>query len=337
MQLNELKIGDICLFSALDDKLSQMIAHLTDSNISHAALCYDHENIMEEVESGVQKNPLKERFKGRTVYIQRLKTEQTLDFQPVLQKANYFLEQHEPYNFADLYLAGILLLAKNTVPDIDHPHTLTILKHLTAFLINEYNHIKNPDKIPMVCSQFVVACYNAGGQEYQLDFKNTCLGVTVPTDQPNNQQNHGLQSNPSPANQPLSLLDKVLANIEQDTLTNQSLQSEHQTSASDIKTSQEIAQHVDGLYTLLTNPATDKADTPKNLQLNATNAPKLSHELTTAIIDFAHAHYQAHHASGEDDTVKALQSLKRYYAGFITPFDLYQNTTNLIHVGILQE
>lgn len=75
LSINELKKGDVLLFSVLQgDIISSLIGLLTNSDVSHAALYADEEKqtLLEATgEHPVLENPARERFAGRTIHVYR--------------------------------------------------------------------------------------------------------------------------------------------------------------------------------------------------------------------------------------------------------------------------
>lgn len=101
----DLKTGDVAIFSAMSDELSQAIAKVTGSNCSHSAIVYRNTSeIIEQTartnQSGVFVNPVAERFYNRTVWIRRPTTDRSNNYQrsmePVMSAAESFMG-HSPY------------------------------------------------------------------------------------------------------------------------------------------------------------------------------------------------------------------------------------------------
>lgn len=98
LSINELKKGDVLLFSVLQgDIISSLIGLLTNSDVSHAALYADEEKqtLLEATgEHPVLENPARERFAGRTIHVYRNRALPSLD--PVVETGRKYLQQKLP-------------------------------------------------------------------------------------------------------------------------------------------------------------------------------------------------------------------------------------------------
>lgn len=168
--------GDVLLFSyEKDDFTSSMIAFLTDSSVSHAAIGYATSpcRIVEETPPQVCVNDAAERFQGRTITVRRLK-DPTLSTQPLIVAADAHLNRLDPYSDAGLYLLGIVLISKKFVPKVGQERTLEKLLDLCCVAITAFlDGRKDPGKLPMTCSHFVSQCYAdaakaTGDNRYEL-------------------------------------------------------------------------------------------------------------------------------------------------------------------------
>lgn len=168
--------GDVLLFSyEKDDFISSMIAFLTDSAVSHAAMGYERSpcRIVEETPPQVCVNPAATRFPGRTITVRRLK-DHTLSTDPLIAAANAHLNNLDPYSDAGLYLLGVVLLSKKFVPKVGQEASLKGLLELCCVAITALlDARKDPSKLPMTCSHFVSQCYAdaaqaSGDSRYEL-------------------------------------------------------------------------------------------------------------------------------------------------------------------------
>lgn len=181
MNIKDLKSGDVLLFSAEKGSfISWAITFLTKAPVSHAAMFYNEKEstIIEETPPQVAINNANERFKGRDIYVRRLN--KNLPLTPVIETSTSYLNDKEPYDDKGLYMVGVLLMYKRFTPNtIVQKAIVKILKKIT-FSINKYiNEHKNPNKLPMVCSQFVAQCYAKAGDEYQLKIDSGILSKTL--------------------------------------------------------------------------------------------------------------------------------------------------------------
>ncbi len=173
MDINELKSGDVLLFSPEEGSwLSEAIVFLTGADVSHTAMTYkEFSKIIEETPPAIRVANAKERFPGRTIHVMR--DERNQDFSPVMQAATKYLNEEEPYGMANLYLVGMILIYKKFSPSgPQQKATLAILKKLVSKLLAIINEHKYPGKLPMVCSQYIFQSYQDAGKDYQLTIKN---------------------------------------------------------------------------------------------------------------------------------------------------------------------
>ncbi len=176
MQLQDINVGDVLLFSAeKNSAISQIISWLTNSSVSHAGMYYSKDKF-----SFINQNPPQvaigqvDKTKNRTIYVYRHNS--SLPTEPVINAATRYLNNKDPYDMAELYFIGLLLLYKKvSIPNRTQKIIIMILKKLTASIVEHINKHKNPGKNPMVCSQFVAQCFEDAGSAYRLRFKDSIL------------------------------------------------------------------------------------------------------------------------------------------------------------------
>lgn len=333
MNINELKPADILLFSGeKGDFISDAIIWLTDSPVMHAALSYiesdqSRDQIVEAIPDGVSKSRLdmnSPRFKGRRIYVKRLK-KQPESMTPVINIATEYLGT--PYATSNFYLIAMILLYKKFTPDTLGKLKWIIIKifeKLTANIIDFINEM--PSKTPMVCSQFVYQCYQEAGEDYHLQIKNGCLiNDSVTESEEKLSLIDSMRKHPKiMTSQQLLAMRENQANL---TLKNKPEQSE-----------QELAQEL-----LETLQAKDK-----NLLLATAEIPEdLDEELILAAHELGAKIYQANtiqrsqHSELLQSSVprnidKFLSYLKEQQAYFVTPGDLFNHCENLIQIGCIK-
>ncbi len=87
-----IKKGDMILFFAGDTWLSKSISYLTGSEVTHAAMVYSGDSIIEILSDGVQVNKIAVRddeSKGKKAYVMRHRPE--LDYGPLKRSADAYL------------------------------------------------------------------------------------------------------------------------------------------------------------------------------------------------------------------------------------------------------
>lgn len=181
---NDLKKGDILLFKGDQSEwISAAIMLLTNSDVSHAALCYDENKLADEVLTGVGVHNISDALpndpKGHCIYVRRYANPDisALNPNPVTNAAAKYISEGEPYDKASLLLLALILLYKKFTPSIAMQAIMIWIFQKAASvidtLINEWQY---PGKHPMVCSQFVFQCYEDA--DCHLDF----LPKTVKSD-----------------------------------------------------------------------------------------------------------------------------------------------------------
>lgn len=315
MDINDLKMGDILLFSPEKGSfISWAITFLTDAPVSHAAMFYNEENqsIIEETPPQVKVNCAVERFKGREIYVRRLNVKKDLPLSPVIEDATTYLNEAEPYDSSGLYMVGLLLIYKKFTPNtLVQKVMVKILKKISASIIKYIHEYRNPGKLPMVCSQFVAQCYDDAGDQYQLKIENGIL-----------QKMAAMQDNSS------NVLDQVMEIVKSGKRTNLQtllaptfkIQDESSTSG------EELCRQLQEAFDLTADEITTG----------------ITDELIEATSQFAQAHYLS--SSGEiqlqnilkDDVTKVFQNLKDNKNMFVFPGDLLNHCKNLKDVGTIK-
>ena len=143
MNINDLKAGDILLFSPEKGSfISWAITYLTDAPVSHAAMFYEEksQSIIEETPPQVAINHAAERFEGREIYVRRLNSKEDLPLSPVIEKAQNYLNNAEPYDHSGLYTVGLLLVYKKFTPNTPVKKTMinngVLLKNADRKIVN---------------------------------------------------------------------------------------------------------------------------------------------------------------------------------------------------------
>lgn len=173
--MGNLQSGDILVFEAGDNWLSKCIAKLTDSNVSHAAMCYQDGTIVEMSSSGIVCSTCKEVADGDKAYLLRLSPEQ--DAAPLLAAAKEYLDEMVYYDYPDLvFFAGLIIYravrsTKRWQKIMDY-----ILDLACAELDKMINKLIHKDgKKAMVCSQLVYQIYLDCGEDYKIQIHNGLL------------------------------------------------------------------------------------------------------------------------------------------------------------------
>lgn len=173
--MENLQSGDILVFKAGDNWLSKCIAKLTNSNVSHAAMCYQTGTIVEMSSNGIACSAYKEVTDGAEAYLLRLNPEQ--DAAPLLAAAKKYLDGKIYYDYPDLvFFAGLLIYrtirsTKRWQKIMDYLLESACLE--LDKMINKLIHKDN--KKAMVCSQLVYQIYLDCGEDYKIKIHNGLL------------------------------------------------------------------------------------------------------------------------------------------------------------------
>jgi len=173
--------GDVLVFKAVKGKkikernfIGRAIARLTDSDVSHAALVYNNEKMVEMGSKGIQISPLPKDTKDS---IYQLRHTATLDMKKVIDAADSYVNDSVHYDYPSLViLAGLIIYKKH---GIKRKHQKIINKILGIAclsldrLLDKIIHDKTSKS--MMCSGLVYQCfYNAGG-DYRLNIENPVI------------------------------------------------------------------------------------------------------------------------------------------------------------------
>lgn len=168
------RLGDIIIFKAEDDYLSKCIAWLTDSDVSHAAMIYSEDAIVEVIADGVNIHNV-EITKGDQAYLMRLKKELSPD--PLIKSAEVYLNAKTRYDFPALLFLGGLLIYRKIRPTKKLLHITNRIIQIACLELDKLIQkfiLKNPDGA-VVCSQLIYQIYSDCGGDYQIKIKNGCL------------------------------------------------------------------------------------------------------------------------------------------------------------------
>lgn len=171
-----LQKGDILLFFAGDSWLSKSISYLTNSEVTHAAMVYSEDSIVEILADGVQLNKI-ELKEGKKAYLMR--HDPTLDFEPLKKSADAYLNSKVLYDFPGLYLLGGLLIYNKLVPTPRILKYTKLILEADILLLDKFIQQKllhHPEKT-MVCSQLIYQIFYDCGGDYRIPIVGGCLSA----------------------------------------------------------------------------------------------------------------------------------------------------------------
>lgn len=178
--LQELKPGDIVLFSPPPGKdfwESLPICLLTGSPVSHSGMIYSNPGFaIQEIPDGAECLRLPEPG-TRTLYIRRLEGEP--DTSVINQIGMKYVDQKLPYPMSNLVFLGMYILVSDFMPNTVTGKAIESVLKIATYAIMEFvnKHLHPGTSVPpMVCSQFVAACYdeaaNAYGTQYRIHYND---------------------------------------------------------------------------------------------------------------------------------------------------------------------
>lgn len=182
-----LQKGDMILFFRGDTWLSKSISYLTGAEVTHASMVYSEDSIIEILAGGVQitKIALKDSEQdAKKAYLMRHIPE--LDFQPLKDSADAYLNADIKYDFTGLYLLGGLLIYKKFVPSPRFLNCTGIILEAGLLLLNRFirKEFLHDSGKAMVCSQFIYQLFYDCGGDYRIPIVDGCLSVNNRTNKP---------------------------------------------------------------------------------------------------------------------------------------------------------
>lgn len=169
--------GDIVLFEMGEDGdfLGKCIAELTNSNITHSAMIYKNNTMIEMTDSGISVTPFHQGENGYKVHLLRFTPE--VKFEPLLEAADFYINKHPKYDFASLFLlAGLLIFKKINLTTKLSEIIFKILSANCLMLDEIYQNLTGQcDNESMMCSQLVYQCYYDCGPDYRIKIHDGLL------------------------------------------------------------------------------------------------------------------------------------------------------------------
>ena len=173
-----LQKGDMILFFAGDTWLSRSISYLTNAEVTHASMVYSEDSIIEILADGPQVNKISlqdNEQQGHKAYLMRHTPE--LDFAPLKQSADTYLQSDTFYDFPGLYLLGGLLIYHKIIPSPQVLKCTELILEAGILMLDRFIHQKllHHTGKPMVCSQFIYQLFYDCGGDYRIPIINGCF------------------------------------------------------------------------------------------------------------------------------------------------------------------
>lgn len=322
IKLNELKPGDLILYEAdYSDFISSTIAYLTHSTVTHTALSdFNPAYIMEEGNKFASRIPI-DPPGSRVMHILRLKN--APDTSKVDDIAMKYVEAKLPYPDANLVLLGLYIIIGDFIPDtITGDIIKNILRLITYELIKFCNKIKSPDSDvpPMVCSEFATFCYDEAavsyGPEYKIHYNEKVNTISSLIKR---------------------IIDQLIANPDKTFKSHHILGAEAPENDSAEASSDKLKMYCEQLIA-------HKSENHPEIG----SAKEISDDIIMAIYNFAKWFLKAFdkdtssEKSVETSSVVTAEEVRtllekflRFQEAFVTPEDIYSNSTNLDNLGVL--
>jgi len=166
------KAGDVLIFGKVEGEiLDEVIALLTDSEVTHSALVCDERNCVQMWKAGIVKTEIGE-YPERSVYHLRHTSE--TDMSKVVEAADFYFNKSIPYDFPSIVmLGGILIYHRNSYTPEYKAIVDTILGIACWSLDKLLNKIiHGEDNYAMMCSQLVYQCFFDAGGNHRIKIKN---------------------------------------------------------------------------------------------------------------------------------------------------------------------
>ena len=178
--METMRPGDVIIFEAGDNWLSKAIAKLTDSHVSHAAMRYKGNSIVEMGAGGISVSDCYIVDKGDKAYLLRLSPEK--DSAPLIDAAEKYVDAKTVYDYPDLVFFAGLLIYRAIRPTMRWQKVTDVVLNAACAVLDKLLNklIQHGGDVPaMVCSQFVYQCYLDCGEEYTIKLKDALLQSTA--------------------------------------------------------------------------------------------------------------------------------------------------------------
>lgn len=174
--MSTMKLGDVIIFEAGDSWISKGIAKLTNSTVSHAAIKYTADCMVEMGKKGITTSGCHISKNGEKAYLLRLKPER--DPEPLIKAAEKYLSEGVLYDYPDLILFAGLLIYRAVRPTPRWQKVTDLVLNLACAELDKMLNmlLHKGEKVPaMVCSQLVYQCYLDCGSDYEIILENGLL------------------------------------------------------------------------------------------------------------------------------------------------------------------
>lgn len=176
--LHQLQPGDVLLHKS-NSLISRAIRKFDGTEVSHAALYLGQETVAEALgDEGLTRRSVEESIKGcEWVEVRRHRCD-LATIQPVLEKAQHYLNQGSRYAYEQILLLAFICLTRKL------NRSSSICLKLLKAVFDQANwvvrNLRDKQKEPMTCSEFVFRCYDEADPReddlYSLEISSQALG-----------------------------------------------------------------------------------------------------------------------------------------------------------------
>ena len=169
----KLQKGDVLVFKAMDSFIAKAIALLTGSDVSHAAMMYSEDKLVEVGFSGIVINNAIIKEDGREAYILRLNPEKCPE--PLIKAADAYVNAKTIYNFPALVLIGGIIIYRQVRPTPEFMHLTDLIIRLACQAVNTFINKARKTGKTMTCSQLTYQIFNDCGEDYRIKLIDPCV------------------------------------------------------------------------------------------------------------------------------------------------------------------
>lgn len=146
--------ADVILYHG-NTPLAKAIRFVDGTDVNHASLYVGGDKVGEALGNGLQERTLKESIKDNEYVILRRLKSHPGTMNPVLEKAKAYIATGNRYGYEQIVLLAFLGLTRKL-------HVNAYLKWLLRKVLDDATDLlmKQGDRQPMICSEFVYRCYN---------------------------------------------------------------------------------------------------------------------------------------------------------------------------------
>ncbi|MCL2572203.1 MAG: hypothetical protein FWE11_07350 [Defluviitaleaceae bacterium] len=163
--------GDVFIFRIVEGEiLGELIGYFTGSDVSHAAMVYDEEHVVEMGPEGIKVTPI---CKSAKVPFYHLRHSTQTDMTKVVGAAKKYYNAHIPYDYPSLViLAGMIIYHKHRYTP-KYKELVDLILTIACWSLDELLKKITKRNGAMMCSQLVYQCFRDAGCRSRLKLKSS--------------------------------------------------------------------------------------------------------------------------------------------------------------------